>query len=224
MRHILPALVAALLCLAPLAAAFSVTPDYLGIKDTGNQSLPKMDVSITLDCDTKAATITVTSNATGLAVQGAKTYMFYTDYGYNALPNPGTTDADGTVVMDVTGNIRYLTALFVLRTDDPSFQSREIEYTYQKCFGPQPPPAPLPSQNQTNGTGVPPAENNTTTANSTAPANTTIPANTTPAANGTIGANASGNASNQTGSGQKAPSACPLPALLLALIFLKARY
>ncbi len=218
-------LFAALLCLAALSSAYSVKPDYLGIKDTGNQSLPKMDITITLDCDTKAATISVSSNDTGLPVQGAKTYMFYTDYGYNALPNPGTTDALGMAVMNVTGNIRYLTALFVLRTDDPAFQSREIEFTYQKCFSPPPPPAPLP-QNQSNGTLVPPAQNNTTSTNVTAPPNTTIPANATPTANGTPLANASNNGSgtNQTGGGQKAPSACPLPAALLALIFLKARY
>ncbi len=216
----------ALICLAALCASASVRPDYLGIKDTGNQSLPKMNVAITIDCDSKAATILVTSNATGLPVEGARTYMFYTDYGYNALPNPGVTDASGTATMPVSGNIRYLTALFVLRTDDPAYQSREIEYTYQRCFTALPPPAPPPQQNQTNGTAIPPAQNNTTTTNATAPTNTTIPPSTTPNVNGTPGANTSGglgNASNQTTTGQKAPSACPLPAAVLALLFLKAR-
>ncbi len=219
----------ALLFLASVAAAVSVRPDYLGIKDTGNQSLPKLDVGIMIDCGSKAATVTVASNATGLAVVGARAYMFYTDYGYNALPNPGVTDSSGIAVMPVTGNIRYLTALFVLRVDDPSFQSREIEYTYQKCFQALPPQNSTtpPVQNQTNSTQPaqndtnPPTQNNTMNAtNTTSSPNVTI----TPPGNGTANASIPGS-DNTTGNqtGQKAPPACPLPTALLALLFIRAR-
>src|SRR5262249_31403937 len=122
-----------------------------------------LSIGITLDCDSKAATVTVLSNDTGEPVHGAKTYMFYTDYGYNALPNPGITGFDGVTVMQVPGNIRYLTAIFVLRTDMEGFQSREVESTYKDCFAPpQPQPQPSPPPHS-------PPSNNSTAQNQTPP-------------------------------------------------------
>jgi hypothetical protein len=140
------------LLLAGLCMAFSVTPDYLGIKDSGDERLPKMNVSITIDCDSKTLTIEATDEEEQ-PIEDAKTYLFYTDYGYQALPNPGTTDADGISVMDVPGNIRFLTAMFILRVDHGDFQTKEIEFAYERCF--EPPPAPPPEEPEGE---VPPAE------------------------------------------------------------------
>ena len=256
------ALAATLIMLASVCAAFSVAPDYIETKYTGNKSLPAVAVGITLDCDSKTATVAVRSNDTDLPVSGAKTYMFYTDYGYNALPNPGTTDSQGMVVMPVPGNIHYLTALFILRTDAQGYQTEEVEYTYQKCFA-QPPP----QQNQSNGSGQPPepgcSSNNdcadfqfcsaagsceALAGNCGFAANHTwVPyecgtqpgcpqcpsgsscidnkckANPAPPAN-TTGNGSGNNTAPPQGGGTPAPQGgCPLGALMLALIFLKAR-
>ncbi|MEW6035955.1 MAG: hypothetical protein AB1529_05050 [Candidatus Micrarchaeota archaeon] len=144
MRHIL-----ILLLICGLSMAFSVRPDYNGVQDTGNKNLGTVEVNITIDCDSKEVTADVFSNESGAPVSGATAYMFYTDYTYQALPNSGKTDSNGRVKMAVPGTIRFLTALFILRVDHYNFQSREIEFTYKKCFEapPQPPP------NGTNQTG-----------------------------------------------------------------------
>ncbi|MEW6722034.1 MAG: hypothetical protein AB1324_02135 [Candidatus Micrarchaeota archaeon] len=134
-----------------LAAAFNVTPAYIEVQDTGNENLPVMDIRMTINCDTKEVSVQVLSNQTKEPVQGAKAYMFYTDYSYQALPNTGTTNGSGNVSMAVPGTIRFLTALFILRVDHADFRSREIEFTYKKCFEPPPPP-PKPPSNATNQT------------------------------------------------------------------------
>jgi hypothetical protein len=126
------------LLLVGLSAAFTVEPDYIGVQDTGDTRLPTLDADITIDCDSKQLTVEVI-DASG-PVEGASVYLFYTDYGYQPLPNSGKTGADGIYVMDVTGSLEFLTALFILRVDHPQHQSREIEFAYQKCFE-EPPPA-----------------------------------------------------------------------------------
>lgn len=171
------------LLLTGLAMAFTVKPDYIEIKDTGHQSLPTLDVGITIDCDTKNLSVHVASNATGEAVQGAKTYLFYTDYTYQALPNPGTTGADGITAMPVPGTIRFLTAMFILRVDKKDFKSREIEFTYQKCFEAPPAPPPPPPQNVTPPQNQSPPANQTPlppTGNMTPPGNQTPSNGSTP--------------------------------------------
>ncbi len=154
------------LLLAGLCIAFSVNPDYLGIKDSGDERLPKMNVSIAIDCDSKALTIEATDEEK--PIENAKTYLFYTDYGYQALPNPGTTDADGISVMDVPGNIQFLTAMFILRVDHGDFQTKEIEFDYRKCF--EPPPAPPQEEPEEE---VPPPEPEESFENVTEPPNVT---------------------------------------------------
>ena len=153
--------------------AFSVKPDYLGIKDSGDERLPQMNVSITVDCDTKALTIDV-MDEDEQPIENAKAYLFYTDYGYQALPNPGTTDADGIAVMDVTGNIRFLTAMFILRVDHSEFQTKEIEFDYRKCF--ESPPAEEPEEEEE----IQPPEPEEPPENVTEPPNVTPPADITP--------------------------------------------
>ncbi len=254
-------ILAMLVLLAGMVTAFSVAPGYIETKFTGNASLPALSVGIMLDCDSKAATVTVRSNDTGLPVSGAKTYMFYTDYGYNALPNPGTTDSQGVAVMPVPGNIHYLTALFILRTDAQGFRTEEVEYTYEKCFAqppqnqsnasqPSPPPKPecsAPSDcadfqycdasgkcqalsgncgfasNHTwvpyeCGTlpGCPQCTSGLSCVDNKCKANPAPPDNTT---------NGSGNNTAPPGGGKTPPQqgVCPLGALMLGLIFLKAR-
>jgi len=115
-----------------LSAAFTVTPNYIEIQDTGDERLPTLTVDITINCEDKGLMLDV-SSADG-PLQGAKSYLFYTDYGYHPLPTVGTTDASGRSIMEVPGNLEFLTGLFILRVDHSSYQSREIEFTYEKCF------------------------------------------------------------------------------------------
>jgi len=191
--------------------AFSVEPGYMGIKDSGDERLPKMNVSITIDCDSKAQTIDVTDE-NGQPIENAKTYLFYTDYGYQALPNPGTTDANGIAVMDIPGNIRFLTAMFILRVDHGSFQTKEIEFDYRKCF--EPPPAPPEPEGETPSEEPPPGEppENVTvppdvTENVTPPTNVTPPEEIPP----------------PPGEPPEEMPLCPLGALLLAFLVFKTR-
>ena len=155
------------LLLAGLCMAFSVKPDYLGIKDSGDERLGNMTVGISIDCDTKALTVDATDE-NEQPIENARTYLFYTDYTYQALPNPGTTDANGIVVMEIPGNIRFLTAMFILRVDHTNFQSKEIEFAYQKCFEPPPPEPeeempPPPEEPPANVTEPPNVTENITT-------------------------------------------------------------
>ncbi|MFH0884679.1 MAG: hypothetical protein V1861_03135 [Candidatus Micrarchaeota archaeon] len=162
------------LLIVGLAAAFTVKPAYIEIHDTGNENLPALNVDISIDCDTKNVHINVASNETGEPLEGAMTYLFYTDYTYQALPNPGKTDVDGNTAIPVPGTIRFLNAMFILRVDKQGYRSREIEFAYKKCFETPPkPPEPPQTHNETNAT------------NQTAPQNVTPPANITPPVNET---------------------------------------
>ncbi|MDD5340304.1 MAG: hypothetical protein PHV13_03570 [Candidatus ainarchaeum sp.] len=199
MRLLLIALLAAGMC-----TAFSVQPTHIATKDTGSQNLPAMNVDITIDCDTKTLTVTARSNQTGEPVVGARTYLFYTNYAYQVIAT-GATGEDGTGSMDVIGNRDYLTSLFILRTDHTEFRSREIEFTYQKCFE-APPPGPVRPANQTQ-----PGNTSTPNGNAHNASNETPPQNQTPLANVT----------KPAGNGHR-PSAGPsvpcLPALLVPLL------
>ena len=199
-----------------LAAAFTVKPAYSGVHDTGNENLPALDVGITVDCDSKLVSISVASNDTGEPLQGAKTYLFYTDYSYQALPNPGTTDAGGNSAIPVPGTIRFLNAMFILRVDKQGYQSREIEFTYQKCFeAPPKPPEPPPAQNGTNTTNQ--TSNQTGPQNATEPGNATVPANDTkPPVPPRPPENTTGQP-QPDGHGEPGASACPAAAVLAIL-------
>jgi hypothetical protein len=145
------------LFLLGISMAANVTPKYLGIKDTGNQNLPTMAVGIQINCDNKELKINVATNGTGAPVSGATEYLFYTDYGYQPLPNSVKTGTDGTALMKVPGTINFLTGLFILRTDHPEHRSREIEFTYEKCFkDPAVPIGEVYGENE--GSGEPPPE------------------------------------------------------------------
>jgi len=197
-----------------LTAAFTVNPAYTGVHDSGNENLPALDVGITVDCDSKLAGINVASNDTGEPLQGAVAYLFYTDYSYQALPNPGTTDAQGNTAIPVPGTIRFLNALFILRVDKQGYQSREIEFTYKKCFdAPPKPPEPPPVQNGTNTTN----QTANQTQNATQPGNVTVPANDTkPPVPPQTTENGTGQP-QPDGHGEPGASACPAGALLAIL-------
>jgi len=205
----------ALMLIIGFSCAFMVNPDYRGIKDTGNDNLDKLAVTITLDCDSKDLLVTVLSNSTDDPITGAETTLFYTQYGYQPLPNRGKTDNDGKTRMSVPGTLDYLTGLFILRVDKQNFQSREIEFMYTKCFEAPPPPPKNDSQ-----VPKPPGQN------TTPPANQTLP-KPPPAGNQSTGGNISANQSQQNGgqnqtqptnppgSGTPSSGTCPISAILL---------
>jgi hypothetical protein len=197
-----------------LAAAFTVKPAYLGVHDTGNENLPTLDVDISVDCDAKNVMIGVASNETGGPLEGAMTYLFYTDYTYQALPNPGKTDISGKATIPVPGTIRFLNAMFILRVDKQGYQSREIEFAYKKCF--EAPPAPSEPPQTHNETG---SANQTAPQNVTPPGNATVPANDTkPPAQPQPPENNTGQP-QPDGHGEPGASACP-GAIGLALLAL----
>lgn len=105
----------------------SIAPEIYGIKDTGSMNLPNIDVNLSIDCTNK--NLELFSN-----VDDAQVTMFYTDYGYSPLPNRVKTNEEGYAIMEVPGSLNYLTGLFILRIDKQGFKSREIEFTYGKCF------------------------------------------------------------------------------------------
>jgi hypothetical protein len=213
MRLLLIALLAAGMCMA-----FSVQPAYIDVKDTGGQNLPAMNVGISIDCDTKTLTVTATSNKSGEPVAGAKTYLFYTNYAYQAIAS-GQSGADGVATMAVVGSMNYLTSMFILHVEQQQFKTREIEFTYEKCF--QQPPAPHPMPNVTNQTPVNQTintTNNTQPQNATPPANLTPPGNVTPRPNGTTGP------SPNTLPQRPASSIPCLPALLLSALLAMRRW
>jgi hypothetical protein len=203
-----------LLLLAAAASAFTVEPDYFDIHDTGSASLPTLDVGITIDCGNKDLMVDVSSEKEPIG--GASTVLFYTDYGYQPLPNPGKTGSDGTVTMTVPGTINLLTGLFILRVDKSGYQSREIEFAYEKCFD-EPPPVPElyndTAENQTEPATPPPPPNVTPPANTTPPVNTSPPANVSPPADMTPPANES----DSTPAGEES-AACPLGIIMLTLL------
>jgi hypothetical protein len=227
-----------------MALAFSVKPTFIDTQDTGGDSLPTLDVGITVDCETKQVGVDVASNETGEAVEGAMAYLFYTDYTYQPLPNPGKTDDAGKATIPVPGTLRFLKAMFTLRVDAQGFQSREIEFTYAKCFDAQPaepkPPANGTGQaggTQGSGQQTPPA--NTTGGQGAAQQNATQPPDAGPQTNGTAQGDhgsqpllpegppvdaGDGSAAGQgSGQGSGGASACPAGAVVLLLALLIAR-
>jgi len=213
-------ILAALLLSSGVGMAFTVKPAYLAIQDTGNDNLPALDVGIAIDCDTKEIEVDVASNETGDAVGDAMAYLFYTDYSYQALPNPGKTDSAGKTTIPVPGTLRFLKAMFTLRVDKQGFQSREIEFTYAKCFEAQPePPEPPANDTGTGQTNQTPPANTTPVQNATPPSNATSPANTTPQ----VKPDANGTGTPQPDGQGTGASACPAAAGLALLTLLIAK-
>jgi len=149
-----------LLVMVAIGSAFSVEPAFRDTQDTGSESLEPLDVRIVVDCDNKNITVDVKGNESGDGIQGAGVFLFYTDYEYQLIAT-GSTGSDGKAKINVMGNMDYLTALFIMRVEKAGYRSKEIEFTYQKCFQEQTPPKPpkndtKPQQNDTNQTQPPP--------------------------------------------------------------------
>lgn len=155
-----------------MAAAFSVEPDYYGVRDSGDPDYEPVKVGLTLDCDAKTITANVTSNRTGAPVAGAMLYLFYTDYTYQLIAS-GTTGSNGIGKVTPVGNIDHLTDLFIIKVEKPAYKSREMEFGYAKCSGPppKPPKNETPGQPPQNATGA--GTNKTGNQTASPPANAT---------------------------------------------------
>ena len=210
-----------------VCASFSVSPDYLGIKDTGGMNLSPLEVNITIDCETKDLSVDVRSNATGEPMIGANLYLFYTQYEYQLIAT-GKTGSDGIGTVNVIGNRDYLTRMFILRADKSGYQSREMEFTYKKCFdAPPKPPANAsnqapPANNTQNSTPPSDHTNNTTNQTNSTAMNSTTPI---PPKNETSGQNAISPA-NESGQQEPAPprqGICPIGLAIFSLLFYRSR-
>jgi hypothetical protein len=205
-----------LILILALGFAITVRPDFRDSRDRGSESLEALNVGLSVDCDTKALSVDVEGNESGNAIAGASVYLFYTDYEYQLIAS-GATGSDGIARINVLGTRDYLTKLYILRVEKPGYRSKEIEFTYEKCFQEQPAPEP-------------PANN--TTPSQPPEGNTTPPANDTPPSNGTgplEPPQTPGNGSEppQTPPATPPPaspsSACPLGLLVLAALLISAR-
>ena len=191
---------------AALVFPYNITITPFEYKDLGNLSLPAMNATIMMDCDGKAIISRVTYN--GDPVSGAFTMLKYVQYD-NPLISSGTTDSSGYVTHKLTGNISFMTGIFVLVMEKSGFRNREAHFLIDECFAPPPPPPPPPPQNITPPQNVtpPPQQNNTPPAppSPPPPSNVTLPI--APPLN--ITQNATG---NQTGASTGASSIpfCPI--------------
>ncbi|MGV8084931.1 MAG: hypothetical protein ACP5N9_01630 [Candidatus Bilamarchaeum sp.] len=150
-----------LLIILGLVSAIVVTPDHQGVRNSGDSRLPRLDVDFSVDCPTKTITTTVISED-GAPVQNANMYVFYTNYAYQPIAS-GRTNQNGMGQLNIVGNPNFLTSLFILHVESSAYQTKEIEFTYEKCFGTvsdeeinNPPPAPtLPAENNTSNNTQP---------------------------------------------------------------------
>lgn len=203
-----------LVCLFAFSTVFSltITPFYIQVKETGNESLPSQDVSFKINCDTK--TLLINSNS-DYGVPNPKAYLFNTNYGYSLF---GTNEGqNGKVNLSASGNVNFLTALFILRVDSPGYRSKEIEFTFQKCFDGSP--------DEPDSVQTPPAVQEPVV-DSTPP---TIPIepsvsspNTEPTINSSSTSNNSSNASANTSSSSSGVCAMPFGLISFFLFFLHA--
>lgn len=205
-----------LLMMAAIASAFGVQADAIDIKDTGNENLEALDVAIFIDCGLKNITAEVKGQDSEQAVAGASAYLFYTDYEYQLIAT-GMSDAEGRARINVLGNQDYLTALFILRIDKSGYRSREIEFSYEKCFR-EPPEPVLPPVEE------PEEEPEEEPADVTPPAEPPPAGETKPPAGGEIPPGGVGSPEDdETPVPGPAPAACPLGLAVLSLVFLKTR-
>jgi len=203
-----------LLLFAALVFPYNITINPFEYKDMGNLSLPEMNATIMMDCGGKAIISQIVYN--GAPVSGAFTMLKYVQYD-NPLLSSGNTDSSGYVTHKLTGNISYMTGIFVLVMEKSGFKNREAHFLIDECFLPPPPPPPPPLQNSTPPQNVtPPQQNNTPP--SPPPSNATLPI--APPSNFTQ--NKSG---NQTGANAKGFSIpfCPIGLGLGLLAVLVAR-
>jgi len=175
--------------------------------------------------------VDVRSNATDEPMIGANLYLFYTQYEYQLIAT-GKTGSDGIGTVNVIGNRDYLTRLFILRADKSGYQSREMEFTYKKCFD-APPKPPADASNQTqpaNNTQntTPPANNTSQTPPSNYTNNTVNQTDSTqpiPPKNETAGQNATppANESEQQGTIPPRQGICPIGLAIFSLLFCRSR-
>ncbi|MBI5224011.1 hypothetical protein HY990_06345 [Candidatus Micrarchaeota archaeon] len=121
-----------------------VTPEYNQVKETGSESLPSLDPAMRIECDDKNIMTVVSDFRSNLPVANAQAYLFNTNYGYNFLYR-NSTDESGRVSIHALGNLNFLTALFIMRIDAPGYRTKEIEFTFSRCFDSsesEPNPAP----------------------------------------------------------------------------------
>lgn len=202
-----------ILLLAAASWASMVKPVQFDTHDTGSESLPTLDVDMTIDCDSKDLFVSVSHGED--PIEGASAVLFYTDYSYQPLPGGGNTDSAGSVTLSVPGTIDFLTALFILRVDKSGYRSREIEFAYEKCFEEppaEPPPEPELYENESGAeTNPEPPGNENPPANVTPPEEVKPPSNVSPQMNDTTPEE---NPPETTETG----GACPVGIVLISLL------
>ena len=206
-----------------LVSAIVVVPDQNAVRNSGDSRLPQMKLEFSLDCPSKTITVTAL-NENKEPVANSNMYIFYTNYAYQPIAT-GHTNQNGVGQMNIVGNPNYLTALFVLRIGNPAYQSKEIEFTYEKCFGtvsdeqiknpPAPPPLPQDNGNKTYGA------NNATTQPTPTPVVNNTPINPRP--NQSVVQNITANQNATNGSQNPLDGlGCKLPIAILGFLGLGA--
>ena len=96
-------------------------------EDTGN--LPSLKSDIFIDCKNPHIKVIV-MDENKKPIQNADVYLFYTNYGYNAIAT-GKTSNSGIYESDFVGNLDYLTALFILKIKKPGYNDQDNEFYYR---------------------------------------------------------------------------------------------
>jgi len=177
-----------LLAIAALTYGVTIGPHIYEQQNNGDNNLPEMTYSLSVDCTAAAINVIVMDNATN-PVQDANTYLKYVDFSSPTI-GTGKSDKDGFVVMKLPGNVLLMRGLFIMVIEKKGFRNKEIHFDIVNCLTntswippipPPPKPKPNTSYTQPNQTG---AQQNSS-ANQTGGKNNSGAANST--ANGNSG-------------------------------------
>jgi len=117
-----------------MCMAFSVMPNYIATKNTGDENFEALEAELVIDCSANELTATIMANdSEHTRIANAKTYLFYTNYAYQIM-GTGVSDENGVSIIRMRGNAEYLTSMFVFRVDATGYRSQEIEFTFSKCL------------------------------------------------------------------------------------------
>jgi hypothetical protein len=149
----------------PISNAVTIGPHIYEQQNNGDNILPELTYSISVDCTAAAINVIVMDNATN-PVQDANIYLKYVDFSSPTIGS-GKTDKDGFVIMKLPGNVQLMRGLFIMVIEKKGFRNKEIHFDITNCLTntswvppPIPPPAPKP-----NNTYTPPPVQNQTTGN-----------------------------------------------------------
>jgi len=178
-----------LLALTYCSSAVVIGPHIYEQQNNGDNNLPEMTYSLSVDCTAAAINVIVMDNATN-PIQDANTYLKYVDFSSPTIGS-GKTDKDGFVIMKLPGNVQLMRGLFIMVIEKKGFRNKEIHFDIVNCLTntswiPPIPPPPKPKPN------ISYTQPNQTGASANISSNQSIGKNNSGSANQTTGGNTGG--------------------------------